>query len=124
MDPSTTLRRAWLLVFSIVLVASTQAAAQAGQLDPTFGTGGIVTTDFGNQINSDVATANAVTIQPDGKIVVCGGAPGSNGFPNAAVVRYNPTAARTRGLETPASTSFWGSSRSSPQSHFKPTARL
>jgi uncharacterized delta-60 repeat protein len=98
MDPSTTLRRAWLLVFSIVLVASTQAAAQAGQLDPTFGTGGIVTTDFGNQINSDVATANAVTIQPDGKIVVCGGAPGSNGFPNAAVVRYNPDGSLDNGF--------------------------
>jgi uncharacterized delta-60 repeat protein len=80
--------RAWLLVFS-VLVASTHVSAQAGQLDPTFGTGGIVTTDFGNQINSDIATANALTIQPDGKIVVCGGAPGSNGFPNATIARYN-----------------------------------
>jgi len=98
MDSSTTLCRAWLLVFSIVLVASTQAAAQAGQLDPTFGTGGIVTTDFGNQINSDVATAAAVTIQSDGKIVVCGGAPGSNGFPNAAVVRYNPDGSLDKGF--------------------------
>jgi uncharacterized delta-60 repeat protein len=89
MDSSTAWHRAWLLIFSLLLIASAQAAAQAGQLDPSFGQGGIVTTDFGNQINSDIATANAVTIQTDGKIVVCGGAPGSNGFPNAAVVRYN-----------------------------------
>jgi uncharacterized delta-60 repeat protein len=89
MHSRTASHRSSLLIFSIVLIASTLAAAQAGQLDPTFGTGGIVTTDFGNQINSDIATANAVTIQPDGKIVVSGGAPGTNGFPNAAIARYN-----------------------------------
>ena len=78
-----------LLIFTTLLIASIQAMAQAGQLDPTFGQGGIVTTDFGNSINSNIATANAVTIQPDGKIVVCGGIPGSKGFPVPAVVRYN-----------------------------------
>jgi uncharacterized delta-60 repeat protein len=92
------LHRACLLIFSIVLVASTQAIAQAGQLDPTFGQGGIATTDFGNQINSDVASANAVTIQPDGKIVVCGAAPGTNGFPNATVARYNTDGSLDKGF--------------------------
>jgi len=77
------------LIVSILLIAATQAAAQAGQLDPTFGQGGIVTTDFGNQHQGDIASANAVTIQPDGKIVVCGGAPQNNGFPTAVVARYN-----------------------------------
>lgn len=85
-----TLNRASLLIFSILLIACQQAAAQAGHLDPTFGNGGIVTTDFGNQQgSSNVATANAVTIQPDGKIVVVGGVPSHTGFPVPAVARYN-----------------------------------
>jgi uncharacterized delta-60 repeat protein len=79
-----------LLVCSTLLMVSQPAAAQAGQLDPTFGNGGIVTTDFGDQSQSrNAATANAAVIQPDGKIVVAGAAPGSNDFPIAAVLRYN-----------------------------------
>jgi uncharacterized delta-60 repeat protein len=78
-----------LLALSILSITSTLAVAQAGTLDPSFGTGGIVTTDFGDQINSNVASATAVTIQPDGKIVVCGGIPSSTDFPVAAVARYN-----------------------------------
>jgi|SRR5271167_3373449 len=90
MSTGTTLNRASLLIFSLLLIASQQAAAQAGHLDPTFGNGGIVTTDFGDQTQSaNVATANAVTIQPDGKIVVCGGVPSHAGFPVPAVARYN-----------------------------------
>lgn len=85
----STLKRVSLFIFSISLIASQQAAAQAGKLDPTFGSGGIVTTDFGNQSNSNVATANAVTVQPDGKILVCGGVPSHTGFPAPAVARYN-----------------------------------
>jgi uncharacterized delta-60 repeat protein len=90
MHAKTTSHLAWLSVFSILLVSSTLAAAQAGQLDPTFGQGGIVTADFGDQINSNRAVASAVTIQPDGKILVCGGVPTSSGFPTAAIARYNP----------------------------------
>src|ERR1019366_7376075 len=84
-----TLNRAVLLIFSILLIASQQAAAQAGHLDPTFGSGGIVTTDFGDQGNSNKASANAVTIQSNGKIVVGGGVPSHTGFPVPAVARYN-----------------------------------
>lgn len=40
----------------------------AGALDPTFGTGGLVTTDFGQSAE----TAQAVAVQPDGKLVVAG----------------------------------------------------
>ncbi len=83
------LNSASLLICSILLIASQKAAAQAGHLDPTFGNGGIVTTDFGPQSNSNFASANGVAIQPDGKILVCGGVPGKNGFPVAAVARYN-----------------------------------
>lgn len=40
-----------------------------GQLDTSFGTGGTVTTSFGNTAN---ASASAIAIQPDDKIVVAG----------------------------------------------------
>lgn len=88
MHPSTTTHRALLLIFSVLFIASllgvaTQAAAQAGQLDPTFGQGGIVSTDLGG-----AATGNAMAIQTDGKIVVCGGFVVS-GFLNAAISRFN-----------------------------------
>ena len=78
-----------LASLAILLFVSTLAAAQAGQLDPTFGQGGIVTADFGDQINSNRAVAGAVTVQQDGKILVCGGIPSSTGFPVAAIARYN-----------------------------------
>jgi uncharacterized delta-60 repeat protein len=98
---TTALHRASLLIVSILLAASTQAAAQAGQLDPTFGQGGIVTTDFGLQSGqSNIPTANAVTIQPDGKILVCGGVPSSTGFPYAAVARYNTDGSLDTGFGT------------------------
>jgi uncharacterized delta-60 repeat protein len=84
------LNRAWLLIFSIMLSASQWAVAQAGHLDPTFGNGGIVTTDFGDQnYTNNMATANAVIIQPNGQIVIGGGIPGNNDFPIPAVARYN-----------------------------------
>jgi len=52
-------------------------AAQAGQLDPTFGTGGIFSSNFGNTFG---ASANAVALQTDGKIVIVGaGGPGGTG---------------------------------------------
>ena len=86
----TKLNQALLLIFSISLIASQHAAAQAGSLDPTFGSGGIVTTDFGDQSRtSNLASADAVIIQPNGQIVVGGGIPGNNDFPIPAVARYN-----------------------------------
>jgi uncharacterized delta-60 repeat protein len=88
--PGKLLDRSCLLLLCMLLIAARQGAAQAGQLDPSFGNGGIVTTDFGDQNSSqNSASANAVAIQPDGKIVVVGAAPGANNFPIAAVARYN-----------------------------------
>jgi uncharacterized delta-60 repeat protein len=52
-----------------------------GQLDTTFGTGGLVTTSFGANTNASIA---AVVIQSDGKIVVAG----SNSLGNFVVARY------------------------------------
>ena len=54
---------------------------QPGTLDPTFGDGGIVVLSYG----SETATASAVAIQPDGKIIV-GGTKTNNGQ-GFAVVR-------------------------------------
>jgi uncharacterized delta-60 repeat protein len=57
-----------------------------GALDRTFGTGGKVTTDFFG--NSDVA--NALIVQPDGKLVAAGAAFLSGGSnPDFALARYN-----------------------------------
>lgn len=66
-----------LLVVAALLSSSTLAMAQAGNLDLTFGTGGIVTTP-------NTSDARALAIQSDGKIVVAGQATGT-----AALARYN-----------------------------------
>src|SRR5258706_6273087 len=57
-----------------------------GTLDNMFGTGGLVTTNFGGTAND---LANALAIQSDGKLVAAGtsNARGSNDF---APARYNP----------------------------------
>jgi uncharacterized delta-60 repeat protein len=59
------------------------AVAAPGALDPTFGTGGEVTTDFGG---SD--SAEAVGIQSDGKIVTAGST-FSGGLQHFVLARYN-----------------------------------
>jgi uncharacterized delta-60 repeat protein len=62
-----------------------------GTLDPGFGTGGVITTDFGG-VGAGAAApldrANAVAIQPDGRIVVVGGTGGRSA--DLALARYNP----------------------------------
>jgi uncharacterized delta-60 repeat protein len=72
-------------VLALILSPHTRAALHAaeGDLDPTFGTGGIVTTDFGNTFDS----AEDVAVQPDGKIVVAGMR--STSTLDFAVARYN-----------------------------------
>jgi uncharacterized delta-60 repeat protein len=63
-----------------------RALLSAGALDPTFGTGGKVTTDFLGALD---ATAAAVAVQHDGKVVVAGtSSTGTSG--NFALARYNP----------------------------------
>ena len=52
----------------LFLARGQTALAADGDLDPTFGTGGQVTTDF----NHSTDIANAVALQPDGKLVVVG----------------------------------------------------
>jgi uncharacterized delta-60 repeat protein len=65
-------RRAFVLVClaALALGAVEPAYATPGALDPSFGSGGLVTTDVGGNLNS---AADGVTVQPvDGRIVVGG----------------------------------------------------
>src|SRR5690349_1097145 len=60
------------------------AQTQSGTLDPSFGTGGIVTTDFAGAGDG----AFAIAVQTDGKLVVAGVA-FINDVSNFALARYN-----------------------------------
>ncbi len=73
-----------MLVFS---ASGRRAQAAGGDLDPAFGTGGQVTTDFSH--STDIA--NAVALQPDGKLVVVGQTYKNNDYTGEdfAVARYN-----------------------------------
>ena len=85
----TSLRRNWLgrssrvllLPFALAFSWISPLYAAPGDLDPTFGTGGIVTTT----ILGASARAYDAVLQPDGKIVACGLTP--DGF---ALARFNP----------------------------------
>jgi uncharacterized delta-60 repeat protein len=57
-----------MTLFIASLGALLPARAASGDLDPTFGAGGSVRTDFAGNIDQ----ANAVALQPDGKIVAAG----------------------------------------------------
>lgn len=70
--------------------------AAAGDLDPTFGTGGRVTTDFAG----NTAEGRGVAIQPDGKIVVAGTAFSSVTAGDFAVARYNRNGSLDPGFGT------------------------
>src|SRR5690242_10322231 len=63
------------------------AQAAAGDLDPTFGTAGMVTTD----LKGSTDIANAVAVQADGKLVVVGQTYKNNDFSGEdfVVARYN-----------------------------------
>lgn len=86
MSSNTFSKRLALLVCAAVLTLPNVVMARAGSLDPTFGTGGIVTTNFGGENNTG---ANAAVIQSDGKILVAGAIPNNQGFGEAGVARYN-----------------------------------
>src|SRR5438067_9198517 len=72
----------------LTLFESVQMAqATDGDLDPTFGTGGMVTTD----LNHSTDIANAVAVQTDGKLIVVGQTYKNNDFSGEdfVVTRYN-----------------------------------
>jgi len=62
--------------------ASVPPPLRPGDLDPSFGSGGKVTTDFATGDDDALALA----LQPDGKVIAVGGAGGANDF---ALARYN-----------------------------------
>src|SRR5262249_10923705 len=72
-----------LLTLSLVLIPKFMLAQTPGTLDPTFGTGGKLTTDFGTG-----AAARTVAVQADGQILTAGVAV-ANGATNFALARYN-----------------------------------
>ena len=66
-------------------------AANPGDLDPSFGTGGIVTTTFFGTASGQSANAHAVALQGDGKIVAAGQTASDLSLePTFALARYNP----------------------------------
>jgi uncharacterized delta-60 repeat protein len=84
LTPTRLFVAALFLCFSITL----QIQAAPGELDPSFGVGGIVSLTNSLPTSANIH-ARAVAIQPDGKIVVAGsGYDGTNG--GFGVARYNP----------------------------------
>src|SRR5207237_10393012 len=75
------------IVLTSFIIGPQFAQAAAGDLDPTFGSGGMVTTD----INRSTDLAKAVAIQSDGKLVVVGQTYKNNDYSTEdfAVTRYN-----------------------------------
>jgi uncharacterized delta-60 repeat protein len=74
-----------LLVVGL-LVGPGNALAAAGDLDPSFGSGGVVTREIGSYSKAAVRDS---LLQPDGKLVVAGQAISRNGS-GFALARYNP----------------------------------
>ena len=77
----------WLVQCTIAMtIVGTPANAAPGDLDPSFGSGGMVTTDFSGAFDK----VEDLAIQPDGKIIAVGLA---DNFPNTGdfgLARYNP----------------------------------
>jgi len=70
---------------SFVIGTAGPASAAAGDLDPTFGGDGTVTTDFTDSYDA----AFGIGVQSDGKIVVVGETASDSSSPKFAVARYN-----------------------------------
>ena len=97
-----------LLVFGVTTALAGSAQAAPGDLDPSFGSGGVVTTDFGGRGDFGLAVA----VQTDGKIVTAGNSSAVGVFSVAfALSRHNPNGAldTTFGSGGKVLTSFGGS---------------
>ncbi|MEY2490169.1 MAG: hypothetical protein QOC70_2111, partial [Verrucomicrobiota bacterium] len=73
---------------SVLLFSGSAELVRAadGDLDPTFGIGGKVVTDFSNSSE----WLSRIALQPDGKIVAIGESSQPFDFPKFALARYNP----------------------------------
>ncbi|MFQ5806006.1 MAG: hypothetical protein ACE5I3_06105 [Phycisphaerae bacterium] len=76
-----------IVLFCLFCLAPRMCWADAGDLDVTFGTDGLVTTDIPGS-NPDEARA-VVAVQDDGKLVVAGSTQTFGGY-DFALARYNP----------------------------------
>ena len=83
-SPRLAFSRLALVLLVLVLPARTTLAA-SGDLDPTFGAGGIVITDI---TDNSSETAYAVVVQSDGRIIAGGGVT-SGAKTDFALLRYN-----------------------------------
>ncbi len=84
MKPFGILLLSGVLAFSLIVAAANCAYAAAGDLDPSFGAGGQVETNFGRTV-----IPSAALLQPDGNTVVAAGFIGTSIAAEAmALVRY------------------------------------
>jgi uncharacterized delta-60 repeat protein len=88
-EPRPIARSTGVLVTVLALLGVSTSLAAPGDLDPSFGTGGIVETAIGS-----AAMANGVALQPDGKIVLAG-----MSYPGGiTLARYTPDGALDTGF--------------------------
>src|SRR5262249_33808525 len=81
-----------LMALTVILTSTFMSAQTPGTLDPTFGTGGRVTTFFGGDgLNGDVG--HSVVVQKDGKLVVGGPTTNLDGTTDFGLARYNSNGA-------------------------------
>jgi len=74
------------IIASLIMATGVLGQTAGSNLDPTFGSGGTVRTDFSGNIDQ----ANAVALQPDGKIVAAGSSfSSSKTVEDFIVARYN-----------------------------------
>src|SRR5215467_4643215 len=92
MSEKTFLKRVMFLACAAFIALPTLVMAQAGSLDPTFGTNGIVTT--ANTV------ADAAALQSDGKIVVAGSIANSQNFQQGGLLRYTSNGVLDSGFGT------------------------
>lgn len=84
--PNRIFKQTFGALLAVMLLATASAQAAPGDLDPTFGTGGLVTTDFGGRGDFGLAVA----LQSDGKIVTAGNSSAAGFFSVAfALSRHN-----------------------------------
>ena len=75
-----------VVIFIMTAVVRSHAQTTTSNLDPTFGTGGAVRTDFAGNIDQ----ANAVVVQPNGQIIAAGSSfSNSKTVEDFIVARYN-----------------------------------
>jgi uncharacterized delta-60 repeat protein len=95
---------ALLIVTLLAVTPSRRAEPLAGQLDQTFGTGGIARTDQ----RGDYQIYNHVAVQPDGKLIVVGNGNVSTRTSSLVLMRFNVDGSRDDEFQSSASREITG----------------